>query len=286
MPASPDSRFDWLDRLPLPLGPPDLHMGLRALRAEQWLTSDSFTPAELRRKARLLEEHDQLVMLDSGFDGAVDELTELVERHLRRPIDRASRPPLEAIARAVPEDVILMADEGDGWRLVGGALVFPNQWTLAEKMGGTLAEIHEPVDGYAELLSDRVDRFFDRLTAPSVVWRRNWFLHDDPEFFQPEPQPETAFDDPARAGRLFVRSEFQTLRRLASSGVVVFTIKTQQAPISEVATRPELAMSMARFLEAASPRALDNRDALGRERAVIEYLRSALPEASTELQDS
>ena len=281
-----DERFEWLDELPLPIGRPDLQMGLRATSIDRWLPVDSSTPVELRRRAELLDAHSGLVRLDPGWEDAVDELLTMMERHLGRGIGRDGSSGLDAAARAVPDDILLMADQGDGWRLVGGALVFPNQWTLAEKMGGSLVEIHEPVDGYAELLAERVDRFFDRYTPDRLVWRRNWFFHDIDEFFQPEKRAYARFAEVERAAELFIRSEWQTLRRLPASGVIVFTVKTQVAPISQLAARPEVSTTMIRYLESASPRALENKDALGREEAIVAYLRRSLTDRTAELQES
>jgi len=281
----PETDYDWLDELALAPGPPDLRMGLRSLPAERWLPTDSFTAAELRQRARLLDEHDDLVLLDAGWDHAVDELQSLIEVQRGRPVERGPWTPLEAAARAVPDDLLLMADTGDGWRLVGGALVFPNKWRLTEKMGGTVTEIHSPVAGYDELLAARVERFFDRLTPDRVVWRRNWFFHDDPSFYLPDRSEPVTFAEPDRAGGLYVRSEWQTLRRLPVSGVIVFTVKTQVAPMVELAARPNLAERMVQFLEAASPRSLANKEALGRERAIVDFLRLSLPQHAAAMPD-
>lgn len=281
-----DERFDWLRELPLPVGSPDLQMGLRATSLDRWLPVDSLTPGELRHRGELLDTHAGLVMVDAGWEAAVDELLGMMERHLGRGVGTAGSRGLDAAARAVPDDILLMANVGDGWRLVGGALVFPNQWTLAEKMGGTLGEIHAPVDGYAEILADRVDRFFDRFTPDRLVWRRNWFFHDTDEFFQPERMTSRRFADADRAAELFVRSEWQTLRRLPETGVIVFTVKTQIAPIGELAARADVAAAMVRFLEAASERSLANKDALGREQAIVAYLDRSLATSASEMQDS
>ncbi len=285
IPLVADTSYDWLAELPLPLGSPHLRMGLRSLPRDRWLPTDPLTSAELRQRGRLLDEHDDLVMLDAGWDHAVDELLSLMEIHLGRRVERGPWGPLEAAARAVPDDMLLMADSGDGWRLVGGALVFPNHWRLSDKMGGTLTQIHSPVDGYDELLAAKTDRFFDRLTPNRVVWRRNWFFEDDPSFYRPEKLEPIEFAEPERAGGLYIRSEWQTLRRLAFSGVIVFTVKTQMAPTSELAARPDLARRMIDFLEAASPRSLANKQALGRQAAIIEYLRLALPEPALAMPD-
>ncbi len=274
---STDPGCDWLDQLDMPPGPPHLRMGLRTLAPDQWLPTDAHTPAELARKASLLDRHDDLVLLDDGWDHAVEELVGVMEVALGHRIDRRDATSaielLDAAGRAVPDDLILMARDDEAWRLIGGSLVFPNQWRLTEKMGGTLAEIHQPVDGYDTILSDKVDRFFDRLAVNRIVWRRNWFFHDSDEFFQPDRMTHATFDDPHRAATLTVRSEWQTLRRLAFSGVIVFTVKTQVAPMTEVAGRPTVAAAMARFLEEGSAVSHANKDALGRVEPIIEWLR-------------
>lgn len=276
---SPDPTSDWLDSLELPPGPPHLRMGLRTLPIDQWLPTDDHTPAELARKAELLEHHDDLVLLDDGWDHAIDELVGLMEISLGRRIDRrkaqSARELLDAAGRAVPEDLLLMARDDEAWRLIGGSLVFPNQWRLAEKMGRTLAEIHEPVDGYATILSDKVDRFFDRLAVNRIVWRRNWFFHDSAEFFQPDRMTHATFTDPDQVATLTVRSEWQTLRRLAFSGVMLFTVKTQVASMADVAARPHVAEGMARFLEEGSAVSHANKDAAGRVEPIVEWLRAS-----------
>lgn len=74
------------------------------------------------------------------------------------------------------------------------------------------------------------------------------------------------------AERLWIRSEWQTLRRLEFSGLIVFTVKTQLAPMPQLAARPEIARQMVTFLRTASERSLDNKDAYSRDRAIIDYL--------------
>ena len=50
----------------------------------------------------------------------------------------------------------------------------------------------------------------------------------------------------ANAGdRLFIRCERQTLRRLPSTGWILFTIKTYVDPIASLATRPDAAAGLA-----------------------------------------
>lgn len=269
-----DPRFDWLDEIPLAPGPPDLRMGLRSFDLAGWLPVDSLTESELQLRQQLLATHPEVVQLDPDWPSSVYELSQLVEDHLDRPLVDSDDPmeKLSGLAVAVPDDFLIMGRGADHWRLVGGCLLFPNHWNIGAKMGLTLAEIHGPVDGYEQLLADKMDGFFDRLTVDRPVWRRNWFIHDDANFFKPDPEMSPAITDPDKVDSLWVRSEWQTVRRLVETEAIVFTVKTQVAPISEARDRPKVAAGIAEFLAAASERSLDNKHALHRERAIIHYL--------------
>jgi hypothetical protein len=103
------------------------------------------------------------------------------------------------------------------------------------------------VPGFAERLGPTVDRFFQSTRAERPVWRANWSLVDTPELFlSPEhrgrPAPVSAKD----AGEhLWLRVERQTLRRLPSSGDVLFTIRTHVAPLAEALRTPTAAVALA-----------------------------------------
>ena len=156
-------------------------------------------------------------------------------------------PLVEAAARQVAEDLCLLLPRDGRWVLAAGCVCFPSHWRLADKLGQPLAAVHAPVPHYADELAARVDRFLDRLAPGRGAWRRNWLIHTDDRLFAPRPapppDPPLTVDD---AGpRLWLRSERQTLRRLPGSGAVVFTIRTQQAPLAVVAARPDLRARMA-----------------------------------------
>ena len=268
--------FDWLDDLPLVASSPDLRMGIRPLDISGWLPVDELTELELGRRRRVFMEHPEFVQMQPGHETALEELLSLVGIHIGdRLVSDGS--PMERLALSVPDDIVLMhkaadAEPGD-WRLVGGAVLFPNQWTLGEKIGRHVTEIHERVDGYDQLLARRVGSFFDGLSAKRPVWRRNWFIHDDPNLVQPFRTEQRPISDPDEVDSLWVRSEWQTLRRLVFSGLIVFTIKSQIAPMSAVCDRPHIAEQLATFLSEASDRSLANKDAVDRHHAIIEYLR-------------
>jgi hypothetical protein len=117
---------------------------------------------------------------------------------------------------------------------VAAVLCSPNRWRLADKIGGTMDEIHRPVARYRDDLSSPVDAMLARLTPERPVWRINWGLANHPALFQPEAPPVTADIDPAR---LWFRVEWQTLRRLPVTGAVLFGIRTYLEPLESLASR-------------------------------------------------
>ena len=120
--------------------------------------------------------------------------------------------------------------------LVPAAVLTARHGTRARKMGLPLAGIHAPIHGYAEQLSEGIDRFVDGL-KPGEIWgRANWFVvASDAWRYLPGDDPRTRFAHvtAGNAGEtLFVRSERQTLRRLPESGAILFTIAVYREPLS------------------------------------------------------
>jgi hypothetical protein len=111
----------------------------------------------------------------------------------------------------------------DAWRLRAACVCFPSRWNLANKIGTTLDEIHGPVPGYNDELAHPTNALFDRLRPDRPFWRLNWTLLNSPALFQPAspPRPAVGTED-----EWYFRVERQTLRALARTGAVVFTIRT------------------------------------------------------------
>jgi Haem-dependent oxidative N-demethylase, alpha subunit-like len=236
-------------------------MGVRSLAPGRWLTVGD--AATLAAKAEVLDDDHAAAVaaLDPtpALEAAARELVDAVAADIGRPLALAPGGAragdgatdvaalVEAAARPVAEDLCLLVPDRGTWVLAAACVCFPSHWRLADKLGSPLAVVHGPVPHYADELAARVDRFLDRLAPGRGSWRRNWLVHTDDRLFAPVPPPPP--DPPlgaADAGRrLWLRSERQTLRRLPASGAVVFTIRTQQAPLEVVAARPELRARMA-----------------------------------------
>ncbi len=276
--VSVDSRYDWLDELPLAPGEPFLRMATRGIDASEWLLTDTETRSELQLRQELLRMHPDFVQIEHGYDDALDELISAVEAHRDAPLTAGPvvegvRPELAALAVSIQEDVQLLVRTDQHWRLIGGVLLFPDQWRLPDKIGLSIARVHGPTDGYDELLEAKVDRFFDRLAVDRYVVRRNWFVHDEPIHFLDQHATRRPIDVPEDCGSLWIRSERQTLRRLPLTDAIVFTIKTQFAPFLQLRARPEIAEGVATYFDEAGDRLLENKDVAGRTDAVTSYLR-------------
>lgn len=232
-----------------------LSMGLHRLDLDQWLEVDEHRGAELAEKVRLLEHarEEVFVALPAG-DEASRELLELVVAHLAARHDvldatppavssnaegRAAddeRHPIEAASRLVQEDLCVLVRD-DAWRLVAACVCFPSRWSLREKLGASLTEIHGPVPGFDDALAAPAATFFDRLGADRAVWRRNWTLLDTPVLHLPSPAARRGASDALGddlGTQLWFRVERQTLRRLPRTGAIVFTIRTTVQPLGDV----------------------------------------------------
>ena len=125
--------------------------------------------------------------------------------------------------------------------LEGAILCFPASWTLAEKMGKPLTAIHGPVAEYAPEIALRVQRLFDAIRPEQPLWRANALLYDDPDLFSPRREAD---DQRIVSGQgSYLRSERQTMRKLPSSGAVVFTVHTYVVRLGDLTPEQRGALS-------------------------------------------
>lgn len=235
-------------------------LGLRPLDPSAWIVVDDGLAAALALKEALLaERHDEVVAAVPGSEPAGIELVHALRAHLLAdhpghyraagdgvevlakgrviPLATPGRHGIDTAGRLVQEDLCLLDDGAGEPVLVAASLCSPNRWRLADKIGRDMLAVHEPVPGYAAQIGATVDATLQRLTPDRPVWRANWGIADDEALFQPSPPPPLeGLDDPAEAAaRLWLRVERQTLRRLPRTGVIVFTIRTFQTRLADLA---------------------------------------------------
>ena len=277
---------------------PKFKLGLRARDEQTWLPhKDAFGDVDRRAAQIRLANHlldskraEVFATTDADLNAAREVLVMVIDNlkhhhpgHPPQPLDHIH--PLEAAARILPEDLLLLTprnrDNSDEtlpeWVLVAAALRFPAHWRLADKMGRALAAIHEPVPHYTEILERPMDRFFSNMQTGPISHRWNWSVVTSPELFT----PDRAFSNPLAVGdgiqRLFVRMESQTLRKLPESGQILFTIRTYIEPVLKWAHIPGALADLVTMLAGMSPKTRAYKGVTRYEDALRHYLTNLQP---------
>ena len=266
MEGSPAGDFKW-------------RLGVRPLDLDHWIEWGADAPAALAYKTKLNQQHPDTVFgALEGIEPESIEIAEAISAHVGAPL-RNDLHPLDAAARLVPEDLVLMVERpganGPELRFGGGSVCFPNRWDLRSKLGLTMAEVHAPVARLNDQLAIPVDRFFDRLRPDRSYWRLGWGILDTADWYTPidgtaaprpvEPAPE----------HMFLRVERETLRRFPKTNCVLFTIRTYVAPLDTVAA-PAARSRLADALEAMPPDVRGYKDLARNAQSIVDYLRTTI----------
>jgi dimethylamine monooxygenase subunit A len=208
-------------------------------------------PAQWEVVALLLRDlarhHPAFMSLDEDGDRWTWETRLLGGRATFRLGDPGSLPhePLDWVGRQVVEDLILLSgDAGAGFPVIAGQLCFPNDWSLPDKLGRPVLEVHAPVPGFARQAGEATLRLLERLRPGRPVWRANWAIRaTDALDLSPRagPVPVEHVDATNAGETLVVRVERQTLSRLPETGAILFTVHTRSWPLEVVARDPERA---------------------------------------------
>jgi hypothetical protein len=268
-------------------------IGLKPLDPAEWIEVDEKLDAYLEEKDRLYASVPEKVFaaqpdtvesqrqvldllvehLPSRFPGTyrlVDGRVEIAAGDRSVDLAEESRAPLLTASRLVQEDLVLMRKGEDGWRLAAASLCFPSSWSLTEKFGRALDDIHVPVPGFGRgsRTAGLITRIFDNLKVGQPVLRLNWSLQTDRELHKPLSgagrTERAATAEPRFPGNAataaFIRVERQTLRKLPASGDILFTIRIHLDPMTALKGHPEraaLAASFAAQLDALDAAQLD-----------------------------
>ncbi|WP_284268817.1 heme-dependent oxidative N-demethylase family protein [Mesorhizobium huakuii] len=270
------------------------NIGLKPLDPANWIEVDGHLLPYLAEKRRLYAEIPERVFVEEdGTRDAQREVLDLLGAYLPERFPRTHRrtdadievvgaadhpalpsgladAPLVAASLLVQEDLILMRRDAAGWRLAAGSLCFPSSWSLTEKFGKPLQQIHEPVPGFGPGTrpAELINRMFDGLQGQAVE-RFNWSIQADNALYHPLSNVEridratnrpTRFPDGDVKAHAFIRVERQTLRKLPASRDILFTIRIHLDPLAVLERHPDratLALSFAAQLEALDLAQLD-----------------------------
>ena len=248
-------------------------IGLTPLDMKEWIETDSALESYLQEKDRLNAAHPEIVYAEEAETRAAQEevLKELVSWLLENRSDiysaagndisiaatgrrirlDESSPPLLTAAKLVQEDLVLMRKGDSGWRLAAASLSFPSSWSLRDKFGRLMHEVHAPVPGFSAGTRNAglIERMFDNLKPWHPVKRFNWSIYTDDALYHPASSGERD----VRPEHAFLRVERQTLRKMPVSGDILFTIRIHLDPLLALQSQPNasgLASSLASQLMA------------------------------------
>ena len=263
--------------LPFAAGPFRMAMGLVAREPDEAFELDDQYAAEVAERDVLLREKREIVFAalpDSEADrwavlrrvgevlprrypalfGRTGDVLENRETGESWDLAAPGMDPLALAGRLVQDDLCIRAPGEAGYVLTAGVLCFPSRWSLVEKLGQPMAEIHGKVPLYGERLARPVDRFFGVLAAGKLVERVNWSLVDDGALYLPTGKwrkaPNLAVTAENAGETLFLRVERQTLHRIGAAGSILFTIRVHRYPLSQIAADAGVARELAAAVEA------------------------------------
>jgi len=140
--------------------------------------------------------------------------------------------------------------DADGvFQVVAGVVCFPSLWSLPEKAGRPIHEVHGPVPGLNAAVGRQIDTFLGRLAVGDEWERENWGLSADDALDHHPRHPRPALTGAATLDSTWLRRERQLFARLPGGGLV-FGIRVSAHRLDRLcASHPDLAPRIARALE-------------------------------------
>lgn len=271
-------------------------IGLSLLAPSEWIETDDELAFQLGEKQRLDRLHsDQVFAEEPESRPAQEECLALLVDDLRahhaathhfdgdhvevagRRFDLADAavPPLKRAAHMVQEDLLVLDRKETGWHLVAASLSFPSSWSLTEKIGRPMEDIHQPVPGFGggSRNAGMINRIFDRLPVTAPVKRMNWSINNTPALYLPGNR--IGKDPGLRLEDVHVRVERQTLRKLARTGSIVFSIRIHVDRLDTIMASPraqDYAADFAAQILALDDQQVDYKGFASRQQALADHI--------------
>lgn len=226
-----------------------LQMGLAPLGESPWIETDTHLGDYYRHKLQQREQYGTRVFrttreslpaqlelaaaLRAHLCGEQGELYRVEGGELVCPFAGIRTPlqsdePLWTCSLWVADDLVIMQEASDGYRLTAASLCCASHWRLEEKFDRPLRRIHDPIPGFHRVLSPRVDRVFNHLRPEHPVVRYNWAVQAGDSLNARTEQVEPVRPDTP----LYYRTERQSLVRLPRTGAIAFTIRVYLHPLA------------------------------------------------------
>jgi dimethylamine monooxygenase subunit A len=176
-----------------------------------------------------------------------------------------------------PDWVVLSAETSTEPRVLGGVVVFPSSWSLTEKLGRPLSEVHGPVPGLQGSLGASLNTFLEKLPRGAQWERDNWGLSPDEELNHHPTRPIPDLTKDASLGATWLRLERQFLARLPQTGGLLFGIRLSHHRLDHLAALPGVAWRLAMTLETMAPEVARYKGVAAARGALIHQLAAAAP---------
>ncbi|KAK1846921.1 hypothetical protein CCHR01_10436 [Colletotrichum chrysophilum] len=240
-------------------------MSLTKMDTDFWIELENTYHERIAQRQELYAKHGNAVV-DSlpGCELACKELMEMVlqfvcarypnqfqvkdgvlfNRILNTETDLKTTEPLIVLLNNIPEDFgIMLRDHETGrYFLRGGMVCSSVGWNLKDKVGQGLPGIHKTVPDYKEKMEFSMDRFFTKMPTSKPIQRGSWGLEMGQPLYLPADHPDIAHREAQnpdlKPEDVYLRVDWQTLRRLPLSGAVVFNFKALFTPLSEFKDEP------------------------------------------------
>jgi hypothetical protein len=153
-----------------------------------------------------------------------------------------SEPSLKYWSECAEEDIFILEENAGGEiQIVAGSTCYPSRWNPMERLGASLAVLHDPVP-HIENIVRMIEAFFRRMKVGEIFFRMNWSVTDDPDWCQP--RSVSKLESSLARGlpildAVFYRLEKQHILRLSES-LWVFLINVRQVPVSHFVTDYDL----------------------------------------------
>ncbi|MEM7401068.1 MAG: DUF3445 domain-containing protein [Pseudomonadota bacterium] len=237
-----------------------LRLGLNSIALSEWLLYEDDFKNRIHEKKQLIKsEGERVLCFVQNSINAQRELLDLLLAHIKKyhPIEfdvtdesihsklenvfysftDYQNNPLELVSYLIGDDICLLNEENDDFRLIAASVCAPTWWDLQEKIGKPLADIHAPIADLEEKIGRMIRHFLKNLKTDDCFQRSNWFLFSCPDYcvfpncFDFYSNMKNVSLDNIES-TLFLRSERQTFRRMEKTNHIVFGIKVYVEPIT------------------------------------------------------
>jgi len=238
---------------------PDEDYGFR-LRFKQCPAADYFAPSQSHdlvvgeRRRWLASNPSRCMAVLPEATVLIEELVSVAESfgHFER-LSHQRISPAEQFAKLgecwEPDFLLLRQAADSNIRLFAGCVCFPSSWSLEEKIGRPIEEIHEPVPGLNLAIGPQIRRFVSKLRPGNAWLRSNWGLSRSMELNQHPSRKLPRLDATVTEDEIWLRVENQALVLLPASGGILFGIRIANYPFTSITSDPSFSRRFARALQ-------------------------------------